>query len=217
MKFSLLIQGNKKLLKRVVIIGVICIILASIITIKLQQRNHPSAQAQMKALVAEVSKIIELPTNETPTTAIVTDDVSIKKQPFFIHAKKGDKVLIYANNKLAILYRPSAHKIINVGPINGTVSYAKTSVTVRNGTTSVAFTNDVIGKLSSSFPNAKLAQNSPAHRTDFPKTIVIPLNDKSQDIAAQIADTIHGQVGIMPTGEDTPNTDILIIIGQDYR
>jgi hypothetical protein len=217
MKVSPILKKNRKLLTRVIIVVIVVLAVLIGLIIKSHQHAKPTAQAHMKALVSEISKILELPSNETPTTALVTDEKSVRKQPFFIHAKKGDEVLIYANNKLAVLYRPSAHKIINVGPINGTVSYAKTTVTVRNGTKAAAYVNDVSAKLTASFPNAKLSPSPPANRSDFPKTIVIPLNDKSQDIAAQIADAIHGQVGIIPTGEDTPNTDILIIIGQDYR
>lgn len=175
-----------------------------------------SPQGQMKQVVAQVGKILELPTNEQPTLATVTNATDVRKQPFFIHAQTGDKLLLYATNKWAVLYRPSANKIINVGPINGTVSYTQFSAAIRDGTTDSQLAETVAGKITSSFPNGKVVEKSTAHRTDFPTSIVIAVNDKDQDLAAQIADALGMQVGNLPIGETAPTSDILIIIGQDY-
>jgi len=174
-------------------------------------------KSQMKTLVAQVGKIIELPTNEDPTIGTVTNAASVQKQPFFIHAQQGDKVLIYATHKWAILYRPGAHKIINVGPINGTVAYTQFTAAVRNGTPQPASLNKVIGSLGASFPNSKVTEQSVAHRSDFPTSIVVAVNEKDQDLAAQIADALGMQVGNLPIGEQKSPTDILILIGQDYK
>jgi len=88
-------------------------------------KNNPSsiASAQTSKVVAEVGKLMNLPTNETPTIATVSNKSKLSNQPFFKNAQNGDKLLIYTNDKEAILYRPSTNKIINVGPIvlnNGT-------------------------------------------------------------------------------------------------
>lgn len=73
---------------------------------------------EVTKLVAEVGEIIELPTGEEPQLATVTDVEAVKKdQPFFANASNGDKVLIYKTAKKAFLYRPSAKKIIEVGPV----------------------------------------------------------------------------------------------------
>ena len=76
------------------------------------------SQEEVRKLVAAVSKLIVLPTDESPTIATVLDPEKLKSQPFFINAKKGDKVLIYANTKKAILYDPVNNKIVEVAPIN---------------------------------------------------------------------------------------------------
>ncbi len=76
------------------------------------------AQAEANTLVAKVSKLMTLPTDETPTIATVTDVSIVADQPFFKNAQNGDKVLIYQKAGKAILYRESENKIIEVGAVN---------------------------------------------------------------------------------------------------
>ncbi len=58
------------------------------------------------------------PTAEIPTIATVVDPEQLKGQPFFEHAEKGDKVLVFRNAKRAVLYRPSIDRIIEIMPID---------------------------------------------------------------------------------------------------
>lgn len=83
-------------------------------------QNDPSkiAQQQSQSVVDQVGKLIVLPTGETPTVATVTDPSQLGNQAFFANAKVGDKVLLYANAKEAILYDPSINKIVSVAPID---------------------------------------------------------------------------------------------------
>lgn len=80
--------------------------------------NQAAAQEEVKRLVGEVGKLVDLPFGEDPTVATVTDIERLKGQPFFQKAKNGDKVLIYTQAKKAILYDPSAKKVIDIAPIN---------------------------------------------------------------------------------------------------
>lgn len=82
--------------------------------------NNPTAAAQNEtvSLVNKVSKLIELPSGETPTVATVSDVSKLSGQTFFEGAKNGDKVLIYSKAKTAILYRPLTNKVINKAPLN---------------------------------------------------------------------------------------------------
>lgn len=86
----------------------------------LNQLKHPDvvAKAASQSLVEKVGHHIELPTNEKPTVATVSDASKLSNQTFFAKAKNGDKVLIYKNPDEAILYRPSVDKIINVASLN---------------------------------------------------------------------------------------------------
>jgi hypothetical protein len=84
----------------------------------LKQNPSEATKDQVSKLVADVSKILDVPDGETPTVATISDVDKLKGQPFFAKAKKGDKVLIYSNARKAILYDPVAHKIIEVAPLN---------------------------------------------------------------------------------------------------
>ena len=83
----------------------------------LKANPNIEAQKETQALVAVVSKLIELPTDETPTVATITNEAALAGQLFFARAEDGDKLLAYPGIGQAILYRPSSNKIINVGPI----------------------------------------------------------------------------------------------------
>ena len=81
--------------------------------------NAPKdTQKELQDTVKIISKLMVLPTNETPTLATVNDPEKLKNQSFFANAKVGDKVLIYTNAKKAILYNPAQNKIVEVSPLN---------------------------------------------------------------------------------------------------
>ena len=84
----------------------------------LSQDPEQAAQSEVRRLVSEVSRLVILPEEETPTIATVSDPEALKAQPFFSGSLKDDKVLIYTKAQKAILYRPSIGKIIQIAPIN---------------------------------------------------------------------------------------------------
>ncbi len=83
-------------------------------------RANPQKYVQetVDSLVGEVRQLMVLPEGETPTVATVVDPQKLKDQPFFANAVTGDKVLIYARARKAVLYSPTSHKIIEVAPLN---------------------------------------------------------------------------------------------------
>lgn len=122
-------EKKKKTLKSFLTSLVIFIVLAAIAaagyfymqnqkTQQLLQNPTLAANQQTQALLAQVGKLIELPKDETPTIATVSDVSKLQGQPFFAKAKNGDKVLIYTKNKKAILYDPAANIIVDVAPVN---------------------------------------------------------------------------------------------------
>lgn len=76
------------------------------------------AVKETQRLVGELGKIMELPTEETPTIATISDKDKLKDQPFFAQAQNGDVLFAYTSSMRAILYRPSTNKIVNIAPIN---------------------------------------------------------------------------------------------------
>jgi len=78
---------------------------------------------------AKLSRLMVLPTDETPTLATVSDPEKLKGQAFFANAKAGFKVLVYAKAQKAILFDPYTNKIVEVAPINSNTSATTTSLT----------------------------------------------------------------------------------------
>lgn len=83
-------------------------------------KTDPTIEAQKETarLVGILGKLIELPKDETPTVATISDKDKLKGQSFFVSAENGDILFAYTNSMKAILYRPSINKIINVAPIS---------------------------------------------------------------------------------------------------
>ena len=91
-------------------------------------RNNPTPFGLVKGpsiireeedkLIKRVGELIDIPKDERPTIATVSDKEKVKTQPFFAKAENGDKVLIFTNNKKVILYRPGEDRIVEVGSVN---------------------------------------------------------------------------------------------------
>ncbi len=85
---------------------------------KLSTNPQIAVQQQIEAIVSKVSKLIVLPSDETPTIVTIANTTDLKNQPFFQNAKPGDQVIMYPSNRRVIIYRPSENRIIEVGFIN---------------------------------------------------------------------------------------------------
>lgn len=207
-----------------------------------EELSNPAAaaQAQSQQVIAQVGKLMLLPTDETPTVATVTDREKLQNQPFFANAANGDKVLIYSKSKKAILFRPDRNLIIDVAPVNFTSSASAnltnaTSLTtpgitpapveikiaLRNGTSTVGLTKTYETALAVKLPGASVVDRDNAAARDYTKTYVYDLTGKKADEAATIAKTLNISVGQLPKTEDVTQisgkADFLIIIGLDQK
>lgn len=84
----------------------------------LLKNPNQAAQEQKRAILDKVAKLIDLPNDEDPTLATISDKDKLANQPFFSKAKNGDIVIIYTNTRKAIIYDPLANKIIDVSAIS---------------------------------------------------------------------------------------------------
>lgn len=76
------------------------------------------AQEEAKAITEKIQKFMDLPENETPDIAKVSNKEKLAGQPFFQKSQNGDVVLIYLKAKKAILYRPSTNRVIDMVPLS---------------------------------------------------------------------------------------------------
>lgn len=74
-------------------------------------------QQTVDRVTSEVSKLFVVPSGQ-PTVALIQDKNKLSGQQFYNNAQNGDYLIVYADAKLALLYREKINKLINVGPIN---------------------------------------------------------------------------------------------------
>lgn len=124
----------KKSRKKLFIGGIIILILAlaggALIYRKIAGTPEARAKAETVKLVKEVKKLMLLPESDVPAVFDIQDPTLLaSQQAFFVGAQKGDKLLVYPQIGKAIIFSPSRHIIINVGPV--TFDQAKNSAGVK--------------------------------------------------------------------------------------
>ena len=116
----LIVKGYSYPVKNLLLIAIVFLFLVFLAVYFLIARQsdqvNPDAalQKEAKILTDRIGKFMELPVDEQPTLATVTDQEKLKSQNFFTHAQNGDKLLVYPKARKAILYRPSTKKVIEV-------------------------------------------------------------------------------------------------------
>lgn len=186
-----------------------------------------AGQDEVKKVVEEVGKLMDLPAGEVPTLATVVDITKLKNQPFFQKAKNGDKVLIYTVAQKAILYDPVAKRIKEIGPVNvGSPSAqpqvaspalrSEPRIALLNGTKTPGLASKVEEDLKSKVPGLNVVSKDNAKKESYEKTVVIVLNQVYLDSARNLANLLNATLASLPEGEEKPkDADILIILGKD--
>ncbi len=186
--------------------------------------EEPVAEAER--IVREVGEIYLLP-DEIPTLATVSDRNQLADQVFFQNAENGDKVLIYRTAGIAVLYRPSIKKIVNVGPVtleDGeiestteiTEALEEVSVLILNGTQTVGLTATAAEELSD-LEYVTISERADADNKTYEETLIVYLNEAVRPQADSISQIISGQVvDELPEDEAETDADIVIILGNDF-
>lgn len=229
--------GKNGILFLGITVAIAAAILPSVYFYSKMNTNSPSAQTSdnpsTSDIVAKVGKFMDLPRDEEPTVATVTDLEKLQGQPFFAKAKKGDVVLIYDKAARIILYDPVANKIINAASTNietptptvpPVVEKAMYRVAILNGTDVTGLTRSVEKELLEKVQKVEIATRDNAKKKGYEKTIAIDLTGgTAKDMTNKVAVALGGAVSTLPEGEiapplptDVPPADIMIIIGKDY-
>ncbi|KKT35428.1 MAG: hypothetical protein UX12_C0031G0009 [Candidatus Collierbacteria bacterium GW2011_GWC1_45_47] len=184
------------------------------------------AKAETKALVAQVSKLVVLPTGEEPVVATVTDKEKLKDQPVFEKAENGDKILIYGNAKKAYIYSPSKNVVVDVIPVN----IGETAITIPgvdeknplrlalyNGTKSAGLTVELEKRIvEKKVLGLSVTAKANASSTTYQKTQIIDLTGKKAEQVAALAKLLDGEVAT-ESSEIRPNADVLVVIGENFK
>ena len=209
-------KAKKKKNPTVVILAILVIIFAGaagFIYYKYTQANKKTpdvvAKEETDFLVERVGKLIDLPKDETPTTATILDKEKMKDQPFFNNAQNGDKILIYTKAQKAIVYRVKDNKIINVGPISLNQNNQVLIGIVNAG----GNTADVQKKVAEKYGAVvNVTQSGDAkNKTAIKKTVVVDTTGRFAKEAQEIADMVGGTVGQLPSGETAPDGAALVV------
>jgi uncharacterized protein YpmB len=213
---------RKKFYQRTLIkptVLVLVVILALVAGVYWQRKRQESpARQQMKQIVAEVGKLIILPTGEEPTLVTVEDKTKVS-DTFLKQSENGDKILLYPIARKVFLYRPSSKKLVDVGPLNIDPSVAEidgTRIAVMVGNNNEKHAKKLSETLVSQYSKAEVQPVTEASRQDFPYTIVIDFTDgKKYNLVNNMISELGAKRGVLPTSETKPNADILVITGLD--
>ena len=195
------------------------------------QEREP--ENELKQIVAKVDNLIELPSDEEPTLATISDQEKLKDQSFFANAQNEDKVLIYAKAGKAILYRPSTNKIVEVAPINldnGDIDEKpepkpspspeipdEVKVVLYNGTQTIGLTASASADLTADRSDVDVIDRDDASKKDYKESIAVNLTSIDSSLVEEIAKVLGAKIDSLPEDEEEPEEgDLLIIIGQDY-
>lgn len=205
-------------------------------TKKMLDNPKSIAKEEKAVLLKKIGSLIDLPANEDPTIATVTDKKKLSTNPFFAKTENGDRALFYTKAKKAFLYRPSTNKIIEVSQINVESVITPTTIKVSSSTSIPTSkpTEEIITKLA--IYNGTKIKGLAAQKGDFITekasnfevidvdntvgdyniNMIINLKKVSNSVIQQLNKIIPAKVVALPKGETAPaDVDLLLIIGKE--
>ncbi len=201
-----------------------------------QQSLVPVDKAEVTALLEKLQSLAVVPLDEAPTLATVVELEKLKNEVFFTHAELGDKLFVYQQARLAVLYRPDVAKIVNManlfdqsggktdkkasGPqVKGVAKQASAGAQMQYKlaiyyATDSAQLREKVGKALSAIPNVEVATEALTREVTYKGTTIVDLKGGQDAIVAELVKKFGGKKGNLPPEEDLPDTDILAIVGE---
>lgn len=200
-----------------------------------QQSLIPVDKAQVQEFLDKLQSIALVPLDEAPTLATIVDVSKLREEAFFRKAEVDDKLFVYQQAQLAILYRPSVEKIVNMATLfdqSGSQNNSSPPPQVKGATTqaspgaqlqyklAVYFATDSaslrakVGKALTTIPNVEVVKEALTRETTYTGVTVVDLKGGQSAIVTELAKKLGGARGSLPEAEDKPDADILAIVAE---
>jgi len=219
-------------------LALVLILLSAFLAISIARKNpepfgllkgRSIIEKEEEEFISKVGESIELPKDEIPTIATVTDLEKLKEQAFFSKAELGDKVLIYTNARKVILYRSSENRVVEVGTVNinedveglstedeeekeeETIKFA-----ILNGTSVGGLASTTASELQGVLPEVEIVTKADASNKDHEVSLLVNLTGDNQSLASKVAEELNLTPSSLPEDETEPDgVDFVIILGSD--
>lgn len=187
---------------------------------------------EVEVIMKRISQVFLLP-SEIPTVAIISDKEKLSGQAFFDKAENGDKLLLFTNSNLAILYRDSIGKIIEISQISVANNPAieavptvtpttmvekedvKIKIALYNGSQKVGQTTKFEKEILDKIGDFEVVKKADA-KNNYENSLVVDVSGNYSEVAKSLAEKIGGEIALLPEGEINIETDLLIIIGENW-
>lgn len=117
------IKVAKKIIKKKVGLIILVVLVLAAVALGILRRQSVNwnddklTAAEQKILITKIGNLIALPDEAQPVFALVTDAEKLRtEQAFYANVQNGDILLVLPTTRKAIIYSPSADKLVNVGP-----------------------------------------------------------------------------------------------------
>lgn len=107
-------KGRRTVAKVLVLIVLVAAIgLCVVLFLKYREAVDTNPKNVEQKTVETVSKLVEVP-EEKPTVVTVQDAAKLSNPELASRAKDGDRLLVYAESRRVVMYRPSNGKIVDI-------------------------------------------------------------------------------------------------------
>jgi len=186
------------------------------------QGSQEQPITDIERVVKAVSALMVLPTGETPTLATISDKTKLQNQPFFKDAENGDRILVYAEAKRAILYRPSINKIIDIAPVvpfeEEKEELPPAKIALYNGSSVSGLTSKIENRLLADEKLGSLVEvvTKESAMGQYQQTLIVDLKGDQEKITSFLVDFLGGIVGSFPAEEILPqDAEIAIFLSSN--